>query len=78
MRISMFGLGLVALLALGAPVQARPMLQWCAFMNDTEVTDCFYRTFEECRVTIFGVGGHCFPNPFYEPAPVKRKRRHAR
>jgi hypothetical protein len=52
---------------------------WCAYYSGGGGTDCGYFSFEQCRATIFGVGGYCGPNPNFVPPPAGppryRKRR---
>ena len=39
-------------------------------------SNCYFKTIEQCRATISGVGGTCRPNPFYTgPATPPPKRR---
>ena len=62
-----------------APAQEYP---WCAvqYDDDGEITTCGYVTLQQCRDTIWGVGGYCRQNPYFlgapphAPKPVKRKR----
>jgi hypothetical protein len=82
MRASIFGFGLVSLLAFGAPAEARSDAPWCAFLNSSGGFDeCLYYTIDQCRATVSGVGGYCYENRFYVPPPEparprKAKRRH--
>jgi hypothetical protein len=46
---------------------------WCAFYGPS-TRNCGFVTFEQCRATIMGVGGHCGQNPLYV-APQRRARR---
>lgn len=80
MRAVVLALGLAATFVYGAsaPAEARPMLPWCAFMNDTQTTECFYWSLAQCRATIFGVGGMCSPNPFYVEPPVRKSHKRYR
>lgn len=55
---------------------------WCALYslgNDGNSTNCGFDTIEQCRATVFGVGGTCIPNQLYpgpaEPRPHKRRHR---
>jgi hypothetical protein len=59
--------------------------KWCAVYGGKGGggTNCGFVTIEQCRATIFGMGGFCEPNQFYTgpdkgPAkkPVKRVRKH--
>ena len=46
-----------------------PQGPWCATMAGGGGTDCGFFTFEQCRATIFGLGGSCSPNPNFVPPP---------
>jgi len=37
---------------------------WCATYSKRGVENCTYTSFEQCRATVWGVGGFCRPNPF--------------
>jgi hypothetical protein len=43
---------------------ARPPAPWCAYLSGDWGIDCSYRTFEQCREFISGVGGYCSLNPY--------------
>ena len=52
---------------------------WCAsgFSSVEGTRECAFFTFEQCRASISGVGGHCYPSPYaaaYEAPRKKRKR----
>lgn len=75
---------LAALLGAAALAAATPAAAyeypWCA---DYDVpggaTNCGFTTLDQCRATVFGVGGTCRRNLFYvgpaAPPPVGKKRR---
>jgi Protein of unknown function (DUF3551) len=69
MRISAF----VALtLATGAALASRPAtagynLPWCATYYESNVTSCAFTSFDQCMVTVRGVGGLCTRNILYPP-----------
>lgn len=73
----------VAALAFAAPASAREY-PWCAQYGvwGESGTNCGFDTLQQCRDTIFGVGGSCRPNPFYYDKPpraeVRKKRRQHR
>jgi hypothetical protein len=80
------GLGLITLIAVAdarRPAQAwTSPYAWCALFGATESqsTSCHYFTFEQCQAAVWGVGGHCYPNPTYagppeEPVAPPRKYR---
>ena len=37
---------------------------WCATYTKPENENCTFATFEQCRATVWGIGGWCRPNPF--------------
>lgn len=49
---------------------------WCAQYGGHQIasTNCGFATFEQCRATISGIGGSCYPNPRYEPASGRHPR----
>ena len=49
---------------------------WCANYGGRGGggTNCGWSTYEQCMVTIRGMGGFCAPNPFYTPPPQKPSR----
>ncbi len=75
-------LALAALILIGgtaaASAQADPY-RWCADYGGFRGmggSNCYFKTIEQCRATISGVGGTCRPNPFYTgPATPPPKRR---
>jgi hypothetical protein len=84
MRILVF----VALMMLGTmtafaprPAAAGYNLPWCATYYESNVTSCAFTSFEQCMVTVSGVGGLCTQNILYSArapyAPAHRaKLRH--
>lgn len=50
---------------------------WCAQYGGHQIasTNCGFATFEQCRATISGIGGSCYPNPRYQPGPGPHPRR---
>jgi hypothetical protein len=36
---------------------------------------CYYRTYEQCRQTMSGIGGTCVQSPYYGHGPNQRSRR---
>lgn len=79
MKLSLLGLALVAAMAVmpGASAQAQNY-PWCAQYGGHQIaaTNCGFATFEQCRATISGIGGSCYPNPQFQalPGPHPRKR----
>jgi hypothetical protein len=46
---------------------------WCAIYSDTMAGEnCGFPSFEQCRVEVRGIGGLCYPNPWYAAAPARR------
>jgi hypothetical protein len=85
MRISAFALALVTAAAFAPqPAAAAYYLPWCAqYYDRSAARSCSFYTFEQCRVTMSGIGGFCFQNPFGPPPsygaayePRRAKRRH--
>jgi hypothetical protein len=55
-----------------------PQFKWCHVEQPDYMYSCLYRSIEECRLEIPGLGGFCNLNPRYvEPAakPMKTSRR---
>ncbi len=63
--------------ALATPARADDH-PWCAQYGGHNIasTNCGFASFEQCRATISGIGGSCYPNPRYQPSssPHVRKR----
>ena len=69
-----------SLLASAGPASAIEY-PWCAQYNGGEMgggRNCGFETIEQCRATVFGIGGDCQPNPFYQGTAGREpaKRRH--
>jgi len=46
---------------------------WCAQYSGGGLggaSNCFFKTFQQCRAAVSGVGGFCNHNPFYTGLPV--------
>ena len=68
--------GLVALVADVRPSAARQWYPWCAQYYDTSaITECNFMTYQQCRVTVSGIGGNCIQNVRPAPAGPPRDRR---
>jgi Protein of unknown function (DUF3551) len=63
-------LGLVASAAAFATPARADAHPWCAQYGGHNIasTNCGFASFEQCRATISGVGGSCYPNPRYQPS----------
>jgi Protein of unknown function (DUF3551) len=50
---------------------------WCATYYDSSrgMKQCAFATYEQCLVTVSGIGGHCSTNPFYSPSPYAEHHR---
>lgn len=64
----------LAALCLSAFVSATPdtakadPYPWCAQYHGSGLggaSNCYFKTFQQCRAAVSGVGGHCNHNPFY-------------
>ena len=69
-----------AALAWAAPASAREYA-WCADYGSRRghtATNCGFDTIEQCRATVFGIGGSCRPNGFYQGEPRAEARRKKR
>lgn len=72
-------LGAVAVLGLApAPANAGPGAPFCARVNGGAFLgaydDCSYASFEQCRMSIIGIGGFCVQNPYYVGRAEPRRR----
>jgi len=83
MRISAFVALMLGTMAALAPRPAAAVynLPWCATYYDNIVVSCAFASFEQCMVTVRGVGGHCTQNilyparaPYAPPHRVKSRR----
>jgi hypothetical protein len=87
MRVGSLLITLAFVSLLSSPAKADPY-RWCAEygggMFGGGHTSCYFRTFEQCRESVSGVGGFCRQNAFYdgrpvttpEDRPVRRPRKH--
>jgi hypothetical protein len=62
---------------------------WCSLGGTTfgsNALSCYYTSWEQCRTTMFGIGGNCIASPYYhgEATPLShralakpRRHRHA-
>jgi hypothetical protein len=43
--------------------------RWCAVPSAATAgaRDCYYDSLEECKTTMTGIIGNCYPNPYYRP-----------
>jgi len=55
---------------------------WCAiYPGDNNgpggALSCYYTSWEQCRTTMFGIGGNCVQSPYYHAQPIQLPRRAA-
>jgi hypothetical protein len=68
---------LVTTFGFAACANAEIYYPWCAYYGGGGQgggTNCGWSTYEQCMVTIRGIGGFCARNPFYTPPPQKPSR----
>lgn len=47
--------------------------RWCAVLNMGDAAyNCYFLTLEQCRAYVFGLGGSCEPNRFYDGKPIPK------
>jgi hypothetical protein len=51
--------------------QIRPEYKWCYIEPPYYIQHCHFRSIEECRVEIPGLGGYCNLNPRYVEPPLR-------
>jgi hypothetical protein len=85
MRILLFvlaGFVVTAEIESGTRAEAQTNYPWCAQYSRGGGTNCGFTTIEQCRATVFGIGGDCEPNLQYRPPPgehaqpTQRSRKH--
>ena len=68
----------VLLLWLPAGLAQAQYAPWCAFYNDSmSGENCGFISLEQCRLEVRGIGGICYPNPWYAAAPARRGKQPA-
>jgi hypothetical protein len=55
---------------------------WCAIPSGGDnsgggAMSCYYTSWEQCRTTMFGIGGNCVQSPYYHAQPIQLPRRAA-
>lgn len=79
MRTTLAAAAALFVLSLGpADAGERGRAPWCGNLSGDGLDDCNYFTFEQCSVSVRGLGGFCARNPAvyaYEPAPRRKLRR---
>jgi hypothetical protein len=47
---------------------------WCSIRGRGGSQSCYYTSWEQCRATMFGIGGICIHNPNYRGTPPLTRR----
>jgi hypothetical protein len=81
MRTAIVTLAALAVLLLAAGETRAQYAPWCATYSDRFAAErCGFVSFEQCRLEVRGIGGFCYPNPWYAAVPrytrprAKRRR----
>ncbi len=87
MRVALAAFALLLAGSAFEPAQADPY-KWCAIYGGSGHggggTNCYFVTLDQCQAAVFGNGGFCTINQFYDgrpvttggsPTPARRKRR---
>lgn len=73
---------LLAMLAYSPSAYAAPYdpYPWCAVYGGSwsGVSNCGFKTLQQCMATVSGIGGSCEPNQFYNPGRSGRRAKAAR
>lgn len=80
MRIVLAGLTVLIVVFAHQPAEAQPSSPtgWCAIFTGRSMggsKNCSFRTFEQCQMTVSGIGGFCQPNAFGPQAKPRKTRR---
>lgn len=77
MRTLAAAAALLTALVAAAPAEAgvRGRAPWCGNLTGDGQDDCNYFSFQQCRVSVQGVGGFCAQNPAYAYAPQQPRRK---
>jgi hypothetical protein len=74
-------IAIAAAASLGAVLSGSPAKAvdwpWCADLAGKDGgggTNCGFASWAQCQAAISGIGGWCYPNPYYRGAPVPRRR----
>jgi Protein of unknown function (DUF3551) len=58
-----------------ASAQSPYSYPWCAkYYGKLDGTGCYYKSYQQCMVTISGIGGYCYESPYYRPELAARVR----
>ena len=72
---TLYVVGFITVIALSLAVSTRPsaaviIYPWCAnYGLKYGASSCGSTSLKQCLATLWGNGGTCDPNPFYEPYP---------
>lgn len=44
---------------------AQAYYPWCSVDPVNAAQSCYYKSLEQCRMTMSGIGGTCMQNPYY-------------
>jgi hypothetical protein len=63
-------------LSAATPASAEVQYPWCAqYRKPIDATNCGFVNYQQCRETVFGIGGFCYRNPAYLPPRERTRRR---
>ncbi len=70
MKLILFVFGITAMLAFSTPAEAQNY-PWCAEYSGSMggAMNCGFVSFEQCMMTVRGMGGFCVRNTLYQPPP---------
>jgi hypothetical protein len=57
-------LAILALIAVPAAAQSPASYPWC-MKGARGGTSCYFRSYQECKSTLSGLGGWCMRSPYY-------------
>jgi hypothetical protein len=77
MRLSLFILGVFAVIVCTEKPTEAQNGGWCAYYNYAfgGQTICGFVTLQQCLADVRGVGGNCGPSPYYQRPYYQRHRR---
>jgi hypothetical protein len=82
-RMPVIALFVIAAALLGemqyANAQSSYSYPWCAILpgvgsGSGGAMSCYYASWEQCRATMFGIGGNCVQSPYYHARPTQLPR----
>jgi hypothetical protein len=81
MRVILAGLAVLTLACAATPAAAQSA-GWCAIYSGRAMggsKNCSFRSFEQCQMSVSGIGGFCQPNAFGpQTYPPRRKAKRVR